>query len=73
MSRKLEHEDDEVKRLKGELNAEKSFSSKMNACFQRYHRIVQHLTGREMAHIQRMDVKGQLPFPTTVRPESSFT
>ena len=57
MSRKLEHE---VKRLKRVLNAEKSFSSKMNAGFQRYHRIVQHLTGREMAHIQRMDVKGQL-------------
>ena len=32
----------------------------MNAGFQRYHRIVQHLTGREIAHIQRMDVKGQL-------------
>ena len=57
MSRRLEHE---VKRLKRVLNAEKSFSSKMNAGFQRYHRIVQHLTGREMAHIQTMDVKGQL-------------
>ena len=50
----------EVGRLKLELNGEKSFSYRMQDQFQRYHRIAKHLAGRELAHVQRMEIKGQL-------------
>ena len=50
----------EVERLKLELNREKSFSYRMQDQFQRYQRIAKHLAGRELAHVQRMDIKGQL-------------
>jgi len=67
----------EVERLKLELNQEKSFSYRMKDRFQRYNRIAKHLAGRELAHVQRMDIEGQLwrvsKTPTTVRPELSFT
>ena len=50
----------EVERLKLELNREKSFSYRMQDQFQRYQRIAKHLAGRELAHVQRMDIKRQL-------------
>ena len=56
-SRELE---EEVKQLKRELNAEKNFSSTMKDGFQCYLRITKHLVGREMAHVQRMDMNRQL-------------
>jgi hypothetical protein len=57
MSREFQQE---VNQLQGQLYTEKNFSDIMKEGYTRYLRITKHLVGREMAHIQRMDMKRQL-------------
>ena len=52
--------EEQVKRLNLQLQREKSLFYKMQDRFERHSRIAEHLAGREITHVERLDRKGQL-------------